>query len=56
MEGVNIAMGNIEKIWGVVSNQMLAMQTNQATSKGEFTTVINTLHEHGNPALSKVEI
>ena len=44
MEGVNITMKNIKKIWGALVNQSLAMQTKQATNKGEFAAAINVLH------------
>ena len=43
MEGVNITMGNIEKIWGAILDQTLAIQTNQVTDRGEFATAINVL-------------
>lgn len=40
---MKIAMGNIERIWGAVLDQTLALQINQATNKGEFITVIDVL-------------
>ena len=40
---MDVAMGNIEKIWGAISDQMLAIQANQVTDSGEFTTVIDVL-------------
>ena len=43
VEDINVAMGNIEKIWGAMLDQTLALQTNQATDKGEFVAVINVL-------------
>ena len=36
-------MGNIEKIWGTVLDQTLALQTNQATDRGEFIAAIDVL-------------